>query len=72
MTIPQLTNTQMLGVIADLVERWGSQAKVAARLQITPQYLSDIRAGRREVSKEVARQMGYRRDVIFTKEKERK
>ena len=61
----------MLGVIADLVQEWGSQNSVAARLGVTPSYLSDIRSGRREVSAEVARKLGYRREVFFTKEKGR-
>lgn len=71
MTPAQLTNKQMLGVISALVEKWGTQNSVAARLDITPAYLSDIRAERREISEKVARKLGYRREVVFTKEKER-
>ncbi len=67
----QLTEKQMRGVISELIAEWGSQSNVAGRLGITQQHLSDIRAGKRGVSAEVARKMGYRREVWFTKEKER-
>lgn len=70
-TAAPLSQDELLRVIADLVARWGSQNNVAARLGITPQYLSDIRLGRREISEAVAEKLGYARVVQFIKTKER-
>jgi hypothetical protein len=72
MTATPLSQSELLRVITELVERWGSQNNVAARLGITPQYLSDIRLGRREISDTVAEKLGYERVVSFVKVKDRK
>lgn len=61
----------MLREITALVKRWGSQESVAGRLGVTPQFLSDVRLGRREVSEKVAKALGYRREPRFIKLKER-
>ena len=60
-----VSQSELLEQITRLVERWGSQNNVAARLDITPQYLSDIRSGRREISEKVARKLGYERVIQF-------
>lgn len=44
-----------------------SQKAVAARLKISPQYLSDILHGRREPSSAVAAKMGFTRVVTYVK-----
>jgi transcriptional regulator with XRE-family HTH domain len=70
-TATALSQPEMLGLITAMVKRWGSQNSVAARLDITPQYLSDIRLGRREISEKVAEKLGYERVVQFVKVKDR-
>jgi len=47
--------------------RKSSQKQVAAELKITPQFLSDVLAGRREITSRVANAMGYERKIVFTK-----
>jgi len=44
-----------------------SQKVVAAELGISPQYLSDILKGRREISTEVARRLGFERVVTYVR-----
>lgn len=58
---------------ADLVtllakECWKSNQKtVAEQLGISPQYLSDILRGRREITGEVASKLGFERVVTFVR-----
>lgn len=70
-TAMALSQGELLEIITAMVKRWGSQNSVAARLDITPQYLSDIRLGRREISGQVAEKLGYERVVQFVKVKHR-
>ena len=65
-----LSQADVLALITELVKEWGSQSNVAARLDITPQYLSDIRLGRREVSEKVARKLGLARTTQFRRVKD--
>lgn len=44
-----------------------SQKEVAATYEISPQYLSDILNGRREISAVLAERIGYQRVVTFVK-----
>jgi transcriptional regulator with XRE-family HTH domain len=44
-----------------------TQKDVAKDLGISPQYLSDILKGRREISAEVARRLGFERVVTFVR-----
>jgi len=44
-----------------------SQNEVAAELGISPQFLSDLLAGRKDITRRVAEAMGYRRMVVFVK-----
>lgn len=66
-----VSQDDLLLQITAMVKRWGSQRNVAARLDITEQYLSDIRLGRREISEKVAEKLGYERVVQFVKVKDR-
>lgn len=38
---------------------------VATRLGISPTYLSDVRKGKREVSEQLARKLGFVRKIVF-------
>ena len=53
--------------IAAFVQREGSQKKAAAKFGISPQYLSDILKGNREIPDRVARFFGVRRVVRYEK-----
>lgn len=44
-----------------------SQKKLAEQIGISPQYLSDILKGRREVSESVAEKLGFERVVTFVR-----
>ena len=46
---------------------WKKQKNVAAELGISPQFLSDLLRGRKEITPRVAEAMGYRRMVVFVK-----
>lgn len=50
--------------------RASSQKELAAKLKISPQYLSDIMGGKRSVPDTVARFYGYRRFYGFLKAEE--
>lgn len=58
---------------ADLIQKLKlfspTQKATAEELGISPQYLGDILAGRREISDRVAKALGFRRVVTFEKEK---
>jgi transcriptional regulator with XRE-family HTH domain len=54
-----------LEALKKLVSESESQRKVAERLDITEQYLSDILRGRRDVSEAVAKALGYRKRIVF-------
>jgi plasmid maintenance system antidote protein VapI len=71
-----MTNTidhsQALELIKQLVKQKGSQLKAARHLDISPQYIGDIIAGKREISQNVAAALGYRRVVGFVPIKKEK
>lgn len=54
-----ITPIQLGFKISNFVECCGSQKKAAELLGISPQYLSDILIGRRDISAKVARMFGY-------------
>ena len=43
----------------------GTSGQKAVNLGISPQYLCDILNGRRDISSNVARRLGYERAVVF-------
>lgn len=66
MTDPFLYNTDL--VLDDLrgqVRMAGSQKALAAKLGVSPAYLNDILARRREISAEFAKRIGYERQIHF-------
>jgi plasmid maintenance system antidote protein VapI len=61
----EISNTEILSIIRQMVDKWGSQKKVADHLGISNAYMSDILAGNRDVSDTVARKLGYKRVVKY-------
>lgn len=43
----------------------GSQAELAASLDLSAQYLSDVLTGKREPSQSLAQALGYDRHLVF-------
>lgn len=60
-----MTSKQMVAHLKAFVEKAGSQKSAAAKLLISPQYLSDILGYRREVSAQVALILGFDRLVVY-------
>ena len=60
---------QSATLIEELRERSkkSSQKHVAEEIGITPQFLSDVLSGRREVTSRIANAMGYWREIVFVK-----
>jgi DNA-binding transcriptional regulator YdaS (Cro superfamily) len=57
--------SDIIGYLRKVVAANGSQKETARVLCISPQYLCDILAGRREVSAEVAELLGFERVVSY-------
>ena len=49
------------------MSRRSSQKELADELGISPQYLSDVLKGRREISAQLASKLGYERVITFVK-----
>ena len=62
-----ITYDKAIELIRSLIHQYGSQVRVAERLDISPAFLSDILAGKRAISDNVARRLGYRRVIFFEK-----
>ena len=59
------TETEMLDVIRQAAEFYGSQKNLAKKMNVSQSYLSDILKGKREVSENVAAFFGFGRHVYF-------
>ena len=55
----------VLEKIKSMVDKAGSQAKVAEALEVSPSYIHDILAGKREISANVARKLGFERRTDY-------
>jgi plasmid maintenance system antidote protein VapI len=66
----EITEEELLKILAQMVDKWGSQRAVADQLKISAAFMSDILAGNRPVSDTVARRLGYAKVIKFRKEKE--
>ena len=55
----------MRSVLRNAIERAGSQAAFAAKHDLSPSYISDLLAGRREISDHIARLLGYQRVIRY-------
>ena len=51
----------------DFAERFVTNVDAAKELGITPQYLSDLRHGRRDVTNTILKKLGLRRIVVAVK-----
>jgi plasmid maintenance system antidote protein VapI len=51
---------QLIDKVASLVKQRGSKKAVADSLDISPQYLTDILHGRRPISDNIAKKLGFR------------
>lgn len=61
-----LTQKQMVEALRARTKK-STQRQVAAELELSPAFVCDVLSGRREVTKVLARKLGYRRVVIFQK-----
>ena len=59
------TESQMVEVLERMVDYAGSQKAVAEWLGVSAQYLSDVMSGRRYVSKEMGKKLGYKKTISF-------
>jgi plasmid maintenance system antidote protein VapI len=64
----EITQEEIIKIIEEMVEKWGSQRSVADQLEISAAFLSDILNGNRPVSNKVAKRLGYRKVVKYTRE----
>ena len=64
----EITQEEILEIIRDMAKKWDTQKELAEHLGISNAYMSDILAGIRPVSDGVARRLGYRRIVKYTRE----
>lgn len=60
-----LLESDVLSMIEDEIERWGSAKKVAALMGISQQYLHDIRHGRRAVGGAVLKALSLKRVCLY-------
>jgi hypothetical protein len=63
-----ITYDKAMELIRGIVKEEGSQLAAAKRLDISPQFLGDILAGKRDISDRVAGRLpphGYRRVIFF-------
>ena len=63
-----ISHENAMDKIRAIVREAGSQVEAAKRLDISPMYLSDILAGKRGISDNVAAKLGYKRVVVFEKQ----
>jgi len=62
-----ITEEQAVELIRAMVDREGSQSKVAAELRVSPSFISDILAGSRKVSDNIAKRLGYSKVIVYVK-----
>lgn len=64
----EITQEEIAAIIEEMAKRWPHQKDLARQLEISNGYLSDILSRIRPVSDRVARKLGYRRIVKYTRE----
>lgn len=64
--INQYSQDAVVIMIEAMVNRAGSQKKLAEQLGISTAYLNDVLRHRRDISAELAKKLGLRRIVSFT------
>ena len=60
-----MTIDEVYQAIDNEIQRSGSQVAAAAKLQISPQYLNDIRKRRRELSDAVLAALGIEKIIMY-------
>lgn len=68
----ELTQEQFLGLIRDDVEKAGSQKALAAKLDVSETYLSDVLNNRREPSRKILSRYKMRAVVSYAPAKKEK
>jgi plasmid maintenance system antidote protein VapI len=64
----EITQAEILEIVVEMSKKWERQKDLADHLGISNAYMSDILAGVRPVSDRVARKLGYKRIVKYTRE----
>lgn len=64
-----MTKEALINTLHKRFVQLGSWSKVAASLKITPQYLQDIKDGRREPGDKLLKGLGMVKVVTYVKEK---
>lgn len=59
------THDDMLAILRHRCAEAGGQKPFAMSIGYSPQYLSDILQGRKDVSRNLARQLGFERKIVF-------
>lgn len=60
MSVPQMTEAEALRVLAQQVERIGSQSLAARAWGVSQQLLSDVLMGKRHIGPKLGKQLGFR------------
>ena len=63
----QIDQEEALKLLREYVSKQKNQRTAAMYLDIAPAYLSDILAGKRDISDYVARGIGYTRRIMYEK-----
>lgn len=63
------TNDELVAEMKAQIKQHGDQKALAERLGISVGFLNDILRGRAPVTKDVAEKLGYRKAVVFIKDK---
>lgn len=61
----EISNEKAIDLLKKLADEKGSQAKAARSLKISPAYFSDMVTGKRAISNQVAKKLGYKRVPAF-------
>ena len=61
------TANPVITSLYEMYDQWLSWKEVARQLHVSPAYISDILNGRREISADFARKVGYKRIISFEK-----
>ncbi len=66
----RLTLQDVIALLRKQADEAGSQKLLAAKLEVTPQYITDILRGRREPGEAILRPLGLRKIVSYESEGE--
>ena len=63
-----MTRRDVIRVLERMTRDAESQQALAAQLKVSPQYLSDVLAGRREPGQKILHALGLKREVQYVRE----